>query len=76
MTSPISHAQKHLLEEAGEKVEASRVCRSASGESSSFYEKSDFRISIPNPHRGDISKGLVSEILREIDIDIEEWERL
>lgn len=41
-----------------------------------FMKKDDFRISIPNPHRGDISKGLVSEILREIDIDIEEWERL
>jgi predicted RNA binding protein YcfA (HicA-like mRNA interferase family) len=41
-----------------------------------FMKKGDFRISIPNPHRGDISKGLISEILREIDIDIEEWERL
>jgi hypothetical protein len=39
-------------------------------------EKGDFKVSIPNPHRGDISKGLVAEILREIDMKVEEWERL
>jgi len=41
-----------------------------------LMEKGDFKVSIPNPHRGDISKGLVAEILREIDMKVEEWERL
>ena len=41
-----------------------------------FMKKGDFRISVPNPHRGDISEGLVAEILREIEIKVEDWEKL
>jgi predicted RNA binding protein YcfA (HicA-like mRNA interferase family) len=41
-----------------------------------LMQKGDFKVSIPNPHRGDLSKGLVAEILREIDIDQKEWENL
>ncbi len=31
---------------------------------------------IPNPHRGQISKGLLSRILRQAGVSREEWERL
>ena len=31
---------------------------------------------IPNPHQGDIGKELLSRILKQADIPIEEWERL
>ena len=33
-------------------------------------------VRIPNPHRGDISTGLLMEILREAGISREEWEAL
>ena len=31
---------------------------------------------IPNPHQGDISKGLLMRILRQAGIDRDEWEKL
>jgi len=31
---------------------------------------------IPNPHRGDISKGLLAKVLREAGVSREEWEKL
>ena len=34
------------------------------------------QISIPNPHRGDISRPLLAEILRQAGITRREWERL
>ena len=34
------------------------------------------KVSIPNPHRGNISRGLLREILRKAHISIEEWENL
>jgi predicted RNA binding protein YcfA (HicA-like mRNA interferase family) len=34
------------------------------------------RVRIPNPHQGDISKQLLSRILREAGITREEWEKL
>jgi predicted RNA binding protein YcfA (HicA-like mRNA interferase family) len=33
-------------------------------------------IRVPNPHRGDISTGLLARILRDSGIDRAEWERL
>ena len=33
-------------------------------------------VAIPNPHRGDISKGLLSRILRQAGISREDWEKL
>ena len=38
--------------------------------------KKDLRVRIPNPHRGDIGKNLLKQILKEAEIEIEIWERL
>ena len=38
-----------------------------------FMAKDDRKIRIPNPHRGDISKHLVAEILRQAGIPASEW---
>lgn len=32
------------------------------------------RITIPNPHRGSISVGLIRAILRQAGISVEDWE--
>lgn len=34
------------------------------------------RVTLPNPHEGDVSRGLLSRILRDAGISREEWERL
>ena len=34
------------------------------------------RLTIPNPHRGEISKPFLLEVLREADISRDEWEKL
>lgn len=39
-----------------------------------FMVKEELKIHIPNPHRGDISKHLVYEILRQAGISHEEWD--
>jgi predicted RNA binding protein YcfA (HicA-like mRNA interferase family) len=39
-----------------------------------FMVSGSLKVRIPNPHRGDISKGLVAEILRQADIDPREWD--
>jgi predicted RNA binding protein YcfA (HicA-like mRNA interferase family) len=41
-----------------------------------YMVQGTLKIRIPNPHRGDISKGLLAEILRQADISREEWESL
>ena len=41
-----------------------------------FMVKERLRVRIPNPHRNDISKHLVSEILRQAEISIKEWENI
>ena len=33
-------------------------------------------VRVPNPHRGDISTGLLARILRDSGIDRAEWEKL
>jgi predicted RNA binding protein YcfA (HicA-like mRNA interferase family) len=38
-----------------------------------FMSKEDFKIHIPNPHKGDISKSLVAEILRQAGISKDDW---
>ena len=38
-----------------------------------FMTKDDFKIRIPNPHRGDISKSLLAEILRQAEIPTKAW---
>ncbi|OFW00475.1 MAG: hypothetical protein A3G20_07450 [Acidobacteria bacterium RIFCSPLOWO2_12_FULL_59_11] len=39
-----------------------------------FMRKGRLKVHIPNPHRGDISKHLVAEILRQAGISTNEWD--
>lgn len=41
-----------------------------------FMVKSGVRVTIPNPHRGELDWSLVKRILKDADIDPIEWERL
>ena len=41
-----------------------------------FIIKTSLRLTIPNPHRGDIHWSLTSRILKEANISPEEWEAL
>lgn len=41
-----------------------------------FMVKGKLKVRIPNPHHGDISKPLVSEILKQADISDEDWNKL
>jgi predicted RNA binding protein YcfA (HicA-like mRNA interferase family) len=46
-----------------------------SGRRHQFMVKEQIRVVIPNPHRGDIEKGLLARILRQAGIPKEEWEQ-
>jgi len=37
--------------------------------------RGEMKLRIPNPHRSDISKHLVAEILRQAGITTEEWNK-
>ena len=39
-----------------------------------FMVKGNLKIRIPNPHRSDTSKHLVTEILRQAGISSEDWD--
>lgn len=41
-----------------------------------YMIKGQISITIPNPHKGDISKSLLSEILRQAGISANEWNKL
>ena len=41
-----------------------------------FMTKGQLKIRIPNPHGGDVSASLVSEILRQAGISNNSWEKL
>jgi predicted RNA binding protein YcfA (HicA-like mRNA interferase family) len=45
-----------------------------SGGKHQFMIKENQKIRIPNPHAGDISAGLVKEILRQAGISSQEWD--
>lgn len=47
-----------------------------SGKRHQFMSKETLRVRIPNPHRGDISKGLLAAVLEEAEISREDWEQL
>ncbi len=38
-----------------------------------FMIKGELKVHIPNPHEGDISRQLLSEILRQAEISSKEW---
>lgn len=47
-----------------------------SGGDHEYMAEGDLRIYLPNPHRGDASKGLLARVLRKAGISREEWEKL
>lgn len=44
-----------------------------SGTKHLFMCKNNLKLRVPNPHEGDISRSLLSEILRQAGISIKEW---
>ncbi len=44
-----------------------------SGGKHSFMVKDDLVLTIPNPHRSDIGRDLLSRILRQAEISKEDW---
>ncbi len=47
-----------------------------SGGKYQFMVKENLKVRIPNPHKSDIDKNLLNEILKEIGIDKTKWEEL
>ena len=47
-----------------------------SGGKHQFMSKENITIRMPNPHKSDIGKELLSGILRQANIDKSEWEKL
>jgi predicted RNA binding protein YcfA (HicA-like mRNA interferase family) len=41
-----------------------------------YMVREETRIRIPNPHQGDIGRGLLTRILRQAKVSREEWEQL
>ena len=41
-----------------------------------FMLKHNLRITIPNPHQGDISANFLAKILRQAKVEISDWENL
>jgi predicted RNA binding protein YcfA (HicA-like mRNA interferase family) len=41
-----------------------------------FMTRGRIRLIVPNPHRGDVDRGLLARILREAGVSREEWEAL
>ncbi|KAF3884795.1 MULTISPECIES: type II toxin-antitoxin system HicA family toxin [Nostocales] len=50
--------------------------RPYSGKRHQFMIKDELRLIIPNPHEGDISKSLLSKILKQAQVSKDEWEAL
>ena len=46
------------------------------GGSHQYMIKGQLKVSIPNPHKGDISVGLLNRILQQAGISREDWESL
>lgn len=47
-----------------------------SGGRHQFMKKGELKVHIPSKHKGDISSGLVNEILRQAKISKDEWDNL
>ena len=41
-----------------------------------FLVKGALRLVLPNPHQGEVSKDLLTRLLRQADLTREEWEKL
>ena len=46
-----------------------------SGGKHQYMVRGQTRLRIPNPHQGDIGRGLLTRILRQAGISREEWEK-
>jgi predicted RNA binding protein YcfA (HicA-like mRNA interferase family) len=44
------------------------------GSKHQFVRKGSLKVRIPNPHKGDISVGLVKQVLKQADISDEAWD--
>lgn len=42
----------------------------------SFMVRDETTLALPNPHKGDIGRGLLARVLRQAGITRQEWERL
>ena len=47
-----------------------------SGKKHQFMLKDSLRLTIPNPHQGDISINLLAKILRQAKINRDDWDQL
>ncbi len=47
-----------------------------SGGKHEFMVKGNLRLTLPNPHQGEIGRDLLSRILKQAGISREEWEKL
>jgi predicted RNA binding protein YcfA (HicA-like mRNA interferase family) len=47
-----------------------------SGGKHQFMLKGSLRLRLPNPHKGDVGKELLSRILKQAGIDKDSWEKL
>ena len=47
-----------------------------SGGKHQYLVKEQLRLTVPNPHQGDISVGLLSKILKQANISRADWEKL
>jgi len=41
-----------------------------------FVTNDNLKVRIPNPHRGDVSRHLISEILRQANISSKDWNKV
>ena len=57
-------------------LRAARFERPYTGTDHEIMRRRDVTIRIPNPHRGDVSRGLLAEILKQAGISRREWERI
>jgi len=46
-----------------------------SGSRHLFMTKGNLKVRIPNPHKGDISKSLIGEIIKQAGISKDEWNK-
>jgi predicted RNA binding protein YcfA (HicA-like mRNA interferase family) len=47
-----------------------------SGGNHQYMVRGETRVRVPNPHTGDIGRGLLIRILRQASVSREEWEQL
>jgi predicted RNA binding protein YcfA (HicA-like mRNA interferase family) len=69
---PRSISRRHLIK----KLKNVGFSGPYSGGKHAFMSKGALKLRIPNPHQGNLSQGLVAEILRQAQISVKDWEAL